>query len=72
MLKRYWREPRPYDPSVPEAVYGKYGMPSSHAQFAGFFVAYMTLFIVVRSGTAPAYIHTLCSDNTSHTLGMHA
>jgi len=47
-LKRYWREARPYDPSVPTAAYGKYGMPSSHSQFTGFFVAYMTLFIAIR------------------------
>lgn len=30
------------------SLYGEYGMPSSHAQFMGFFATYLTLFIWIR------------------------
>ncbi len=29
-------------------VFVEYGMPSSHAQFMGFFVTYFTLFLFIR------------------------
>ncbi|KAL5286974.1 DOLPP1 family protein [Megaselia abdita] len=45
LLKNMIKSPRPMER---KDAYGKYGMPSSHAQFMGFFTAYLILFICLR------------------------
>lgn len=45
ILKRIIKDPRPLER---KDAYGKWGMPSSHAQFMGFFTAYLVLFICLR------------------------
>ncbi|KAF1810010.1 DOLPP1 protein [Eremomyces bilateralis CBS 781.70] len=51
-LKRYIKEERP------KQMFGKgYGMPSSHAQFVGFFAIYLALFLLVRHDPRPETSH---------------
>lgn len=45
LLKNMIKDPRPLER---KDAYGKYGMPSSHAQFMGFFTVYLILFICLR------------------------
>lgn len=45
ILKSIIKSPRPLER---KDAYGKYGMPSSHAQFMGFFTSYLILFICLR------------------------
>lgn len=52
VLKTAIAEPRPQRASE-RGVWGEYGMPSSHAQFMGFFVAYMTLWTLRRLRPRP-------------------
>jgi len=48
VLKRYFREARPCRPGDESLLYSKHGMPSSHAQFMGFFALYLIFFAYMR------------------------
>jgi len=48
ILKHSIKASRPCRPGDEAQLFNKYGMPSSHAQFMGFFAIYMTLFAYIR------------------------
>jgi dolichyldiphosphatase len=49
ILKHLIQEPRPINAINPRPLFGKYGMPSSHAQFMGWFATYFSLFIFIKT-----------------------
>jgi len=53
-VKSYVKAPRPCRPGDEKLLYNKYGMPSSHAQFVGFFAIYMFCFAYIRLKTREA------------------
>eukprot|EP00111_Clytia_hemisphaerica_P002245 TCONS_00006298-protein len=48
VLKRMLKQPRPCSALDQKKLYNKYGMPSSHAQFMGFFAIYAIFFAYCR------------------------
>ena len=56
-LKHAIKEQRPVRGR--EILFTKYGMPSSHAQFMGFFSAYLALFLLIRVHKSNNWIDNL-------------